>query len=222
MNIIEFQNVTVKEQGKIILKDISFAISRGEKTVLWGKSGSGKSTILRTLLGGYSISEGSIRVDGLVLDRNSVNLIRNKIAYIGQEPVLGIGTVKQAMMFPFNFKANISIKPDASKLVQILQRVGLPGSLLGVDASTVSGGEKQRIAVARALLLQKKIFCIDEATSALDSDSAQIVVSLFRDEDCSILSVSHDPRWFAIARRFLRIDNGKIVQDTTTRPEIKI
>lgn len=222
MNIIEFQNVTVREQGKIILKDISFAISRGEKAVLYGKSGSGKSTILRALLGGYSFFEGSIRVDGLVLDRNSVNLIRKKIAYIGQEPVLGLGTVKEVMMLPFNFKANTSIKPDSSKLVELLQRVGLPGSLLDADASTVSGGEKQRIAVVRALLLQKKIFCIDEATSALDSDSAQIIVSLFKDEDCSILSVSHDRRWFVIAQRFLKIDKGEIIQDTRTRSEIEI
>ena len=219
--MIEFQNVTV-EQGKTILRDLSFTIKKQEKAVLYGPSGSGKSTILRTLLGGYHPVRGRIIFDGLPVDKNSIHVIRKKIAYIGQEPVLGETTVEHALLLPFTFKANALYRPDKSALISALERVGLPSSILSSETASVSGGEKQRIAVARVLLLDKKVFCIDEITSALDSGSVDSVLSLFRDEQITILSVSHDPRWLDIANRFIKIDNGTVVDDTRERFRVKM
>lgn len=219
--MIEFQNVTVRDQGKTILKNITFTITKHEKTVLYGKSGSGKSTILYTLLGGHILLEGSIKFDGCLVNRHSINNVRSCIAFIGQEPFLGEGTIEHVLLLPFTFKVNAMHLPNRLTLSRILDQVGLPDSLLDCDAASVSGGEKQRIAVARALLLKKDVFLIDEATSALDFNSAEIIISLFRDERFTILSVSHDPRWLTIANRFIKIDNGTIVSDSRDRSVVE-
>lgn len=220
--MIEFENVTVTEQRKKILQNISFTIEKNEKAVIHGKSGSGKSTIIRTLLGGHRILEGNVRFEGCMLSRHSIREIRTRVAFIGQEPFLGQGTVEEVLLLPFTFRVNIAQRPDRPALCRVLERVGLSDSVLRCDAATVSGGEKQRIAVARALLMKKSVFCIDEATSALDSVSAETISSLFRNEDFTILSVSHDPRWLSIAGRFIQIDSGEIVADTTDRQAVKI
>ncbi len=219
--MIEFRNVAVQEQGKTILHDLTFSVSNGEKVILYGRSGSGKTTILRALLGGHHLSNGEILFKGNKLDKRSLGAIRTSIAYIGQEPVLGDGTVKDALLLPTTFKANAAQKPDYKALVSCLEQVGLSQSLLESDVSGVSGGEKQRIAVARALLLKKTVFCIDEVTSALDPASVETIISLFRAKEFTILSVSHDQRWFEIAERFIKIENGTIVQDTRDRSKME-
>ncbi len=215
--MIQFENITVKEADKTILRNITFTVTDNEKVVLYGRSGSGKTTILRTLLGGHRPVEGQIRLNGQLVDKHSIGSIRKQIAYIGQEPVLGDGTIRDVLLLPFRFKANAMHHPDNSKLSLALERVGLPASLLHTDSATVSGGEKQRVVVARALLLNKNVFCIDEATSALDIASAEIIISLFRDKQFTILSVSHDPRWLAIAEKFITIDNGIVKEISTDR-----
>jgi len=166
--------------------------------------------------------EGSITFNGYLVNRHSLDSVRSSIAFIGQEPFLGEGTVEYVLRYPFTFKVNASHRPDRSKLCRVLEQVGLSDSLLSSDATSVSGGEKQRIAVARALLLKREVFCIDEATSALDFSSAEIITSLFRNTQCTILSVSHDPRWLNIADRFINIENGAIAGDTTDRSAVII
>lgn len=215
--LIEFQNVTVKEQQNTILKNVTFSVSKGDKVVIYGKSGSGKTTILTTLLGGHKPLEGVVKYNGIIMNRESIHKIRTSIAFIGQEPVLGDGTVEDVLTFPFEFKANHPNKPDKNALIESLEKVGLSQSLFNSSVSGISGGEKQRIAIARALLLKKNVFCIDEATSALDTHSAEIIVSIFKNKEFTVLSVSHDSRWFNIASRFIKIDNGQIVDNTDDR-----
>lgn len=220
--LIEFQNVTVKEQQNTILKNVTFSVSKGDKVVIYGKSGSGKTTILTTLLGGHKPLEGVVKYNGIILNRESIHKIRTSIAFIGQEPILGEGTVENVLLFPFNFRANYPNKPDKNALIESLEKAGLSQSLLNSNVSGISGGEKQRIAIARALLLNKNVFCIDEATSALDSQSAELIVSVFQNKEFTVLSVSHDPRWFNIASRFIKIDNGQIIDDTDDRTKVKM
>jgi putative ABC transport system ATP-binding protein len=149
-------------------------------------------------------------------------MARTSIAYIGQEPFLGDGTVEDALLLPFNFKANSMHRPSRSTLIDTLELIGLPDAILSSTTDTISGGEKQRIAVARSLLLNKSVFCIDEVTSALDLDSAEKITSLFRNKPATILSVSHDSRWFNIADRYIEINNGTVNSNTTDRSKVQI
>lgn len=105
--IIQFDRVSVTLHEKTLLSDVSFDLSAGEKAVLCGRSGSGKSSVLRTLLGLLPLSQGMVYFQGKPLDSASVQAIRSRIAYIGQEPILGAESVREALLLPFQFKGSM-------------------------------------------------------------------------------------------------------------------
>ncbi len=211
MEVIRFVEVGVVCRGRRILEGVSFSVSQGEKVALQGPSGGGKSTILLTLLGAFRVCQGEVRFRGESLHPGTIRDVRQSVAYIGQEPVLGADTGEEALLLSFSFRANRAFRPDKSRLVEVLETVGLEPDILARRVATVSGGEKQRLAIARALLLQKKIFLCDEITSALDSPSREIVLQLFSAPDITVLSVSHDPQGLARCTRVLAVDRGGLV-----------
>ena len=110
--LIQFDRVGVSIYGKAILTGISFDLNAGDKAVFRGKSGAGKSTVLKTLLGLYSLERGRVYFQGKPLDKSVIAEIRHCAAYIGQEPVLGAETVRDALLLPFQFKAHRASKPS--------------------------------------------------------------------------------------------------------------
>jgi putative ABC transport system ATP-binding protein len=196
--IIRFDQVTVTALDKIILSNISFALLPGQKAALYGKSGAGKSSVLRTLMG----------LQGELLTSLSVRIIRNCTAYIGQEPVLGAESVREALLLPFQFKAHRDHRPTEAQLIAVLHRLQLPAAILNSKSSRISGGEKQRIALARGLLLDKKVYLLDEVTSALDGESKQAVFEVFSDPQLTVLSVSHDPEWMERCDIVFEVETG--------------
>lgn len=208
--LVRFDRVSVAAGERTILRELSFEIREGEKAVFRGKSGSGKSTVLKTLLGVYPVAEGDIYFAGRALDREVVGAIRACAAYIGQEPVLGADTVREALLLPFGFKAHRGEAPTAGKLAETLVRLGLAPSILEQDCSRVSGGEKQRIAVARAQLLGKRLYLLDEVTSALDPESKRAVLGFFADSTLTVLSVAHDPDWIARCDTVFELEDGRL------------
>jgi len=211
--IIQFDQVGVSVGGKAILADISFALGEGEKAVFRGKSGSGKSTVLKVLLGVCPLAGGAIHFQGKPLDKQVVGEIRRCAAYIGQEPVLGAETVRDALLLPFQFKAHRGARPSESRLVEALRGLHLPEAMLGQACVRVSGGEKQRIALARALLLGKSLYLLDEVTSALDAESKQAVFDMLADPRLTVLSVAHDPDWIGRCGRIFDLGDGRIVRE---------
>ena len=180
--------------------------------MLCGKSGSGKSSVLRTLLGLHPLTSGMVYFQEKPLTPLSVQAIRNCTAYIGQEPVLGAEKVKEALLLPFQFKTHRAYRPTEAQLIEVLQRLQLPADILRQDSSHISGGEKQRIALARGLLLGKKVYLLDEVTSALDAESKQAVFEVFSDPTLTVLSVAHDPEWLKQCDRVFELDAGRLTQ----------
>ena len=210
--IIRFDRVSVTVHEKTILSDISFSLFPGQKAVLCGKSGSGKSSVLRSLLGLHPITSGTVYFQEEALTSSSVRSIRSHTAYIGQEPMLGAENVREALLLPFQFKTHREHRPTEAQLVEVLHRLQLPSDILSQESNRISGGEKQRIALARGLLLGKKLYLLDEVTSALDAQSKQVVFDVFSDPHLTVLSVAHDPEWLERCGIVFKLEAGRLTQ----------
>lgn len=171
---IEFKNITFAYSNDVILKDISFEIKAQKKNALVGMSGSGKTTIFKLLLKQYDNYNGQILIDGHNIKDFSEKSIRNAISVVNQEP----------MLFNMSIKENLlMVKPDATeeqlqqacKLASIHEFIEtLPhkyDEILLENNNNISVGQKQRIAIARAILKDTPIILFDEVTSALDKES---------------------------------------------------
>ncbi len=212
--MIRFGKLGFNINNKDILKEISFKIDAGEKVSFTGPSGSGKSTILRTIIGAIIPSEGTYYFRNKRVNHKNISEIRQKIAYVGQEPVLSAEIVKDALLLPFTFKAHKHRIPQTKQINTLLETFYLEPSILKQRVSRISGGEKQRVALARALLMGKKIFLLDEVTSALDPESREAVSRALYKPEYTLISISHDKEWIQQSSRIITIEKGRIVGDS--------
>ena len=197
---IEIRNLSVRHDARWVLRGFGLRVAPGEKVTLTGPSGSGKSTVLKCVLGIVVPREGSIRVFGQAVDGSGVWETRRKIAYVAQEPEIGAGTARQALERPFAYKANASLRGNLHRLPALMDRLHLPRVLLDKEVSTLSGGEKQRVALISAILLERPVVLLDEASSALDKANRRAVAEFFeRSSDLTVLSVAHDTEWLGFS-----------------------
>lgn len=211
-SLIRFDQVSVTAHNKTILSGLSFALFPGEQAVFCGKSGSGKSSVLRTLLGLNTLSSGTVYFQEKPLTPISVQTIRSCAAYIGQEPMLGAESVREALLLPFQYKTHRDHLPTEAQLIEVLDRLQLPTAILSCDSTRISGGEKQRVALARGLLLGKQLYLLDEVTSALDAESKRAVFDVFSDPQLTVLSVAHDPEWLGHCGIIFELEAGRLTQ----------
>lgn len=205
--MIKFKNITLKVHRQTLLDDASLHIAKGGKVAVCGASGSGKSSLLKCAVGALPLAGGSVFIDHQELSAQTLMGIRSRIAFIGQEPILGAEKVRDALLLPFHFKAHSHSKPATEQIMPLLERLHLTPDILEKPCKRISGGEKQRIVILRALLLNKSIFLADEVTSALDPKSKSAVMAeLFRPE-ITLLSVSHDPDWIQACNRVVEIQH---------------
>lgn len=199
---VQLNKLNITFDGQPVLKDLSLSVYHGEKVTLTGPSGSGKSTVLRCILGLVMPDSGTITILGERVTRHNIWQKRRHIAYVAQEPDLGAGSVREVIETPFFFRANAGLRDNLARLPAIMERFNLPQTLLDKQIMRLSGGEKQRIALTIAILLDRPIVLLDEASSALDTKNKQAVAGYFKQADnITVLSVAHDTEWLGFATR---------------------
>lgn len=194
--LIEFCDVTIKTPQEVpIISSASFCIQSGQKVLISGPSGSGKSTLLLSILGYYRPASGAIYFKGDLLSASNISKLRNAAAYIPQIPISEAETVYDALMLPFTFKANKNNKPDRMQLSQALAQSGFSSDILERKTESLSGGEKQRIALVRTMLLNREILIVDEPAASLDKINEENVLRMLLENNKTVIAVSHNPEW---------------------------
>ena len=215
---IEFEAVDFSYQSqRQILKKLSFSIAPGEKVAIVGPSGSGKSTIGRLLFRSYDINSGAIRIDGQdVRDVQQLSL-RQAIGVVPQDTVLFNDTIWNNVAYGCTDASEEAIWQaiDMASLRTFVESIpdGV-NTIVGERGLKVSGGEKQRIAIARVLLKNPAILLFDEATSALDSESERSILKAMADISANktTLVIAHRLSTVVDANRILVVDGGEIVE----------
>jgi len=214
---ISFDSVTFAYKERKVIKDFSLDIKPGEKVALVGHSGSGKSTLVKLLYRLYDIQSGIISVDDNDISKVKAQSLRNEMSIVPQECVLFDDTIYNNIAFS-NSKATRKEVMQAMKFAQLDKIVKLfPDqyeTIVGERGIKLSGGEKQRVSIARAILANKKILVLDEATSALDSrtefDIQRDLERLMKNRTTII--IAHRLSTIMSADRIVVMDKGKIVQ----------
>ncbi|MHC1755357.1 MAG: ATP-binding cassette domain-containing protein [Methanosarcina sp.] len=193
--VIRYENAGIRFGSKKVLSNFYLCIPKGKKILMKGKSGTGKSTLLKIILGFEKLSEGSVYYRGRSLSPQVAWQVRKDIAYVSQDMDLGEGPVRDLIDEVRSYHSNRE-KVDPEKLHILMRELELEKDILEKNFENISGGEKQRIGILISLLLEREIFLLDEATSALDSGLKKKVVDHFlKHKDWTLFVVSHDREW---------------------------
>ena len=198
MNLVEINNLTKKYEKKTILRDISLTVEEGEFVCIHGKSGCGKSTLLNIIGLIEKYDSGSVKLFGNDINRTSIfarqKLIRYKIGYLFQNyALIDDNSVMNNLLIGMKYIKE-SDKIKKSKISETLKLVGLDGYEKKMIYK-LSGGEQQRVAIARVMLKPSELILADEPTGSLDPENRDIVMDLLKklnNEGKTILLVSHD------------------------------
>ena len=218
---IELKNVTFGyEPNKPILKDVSFHVEAGEVLGIVGRSGAGKSTLVNLISRLYDAGEGEVLVDGINVKRYGFKELRKNVAMVSQETYIFVGTVAENIAYA---------RPEASREEIIRAAVQASAhdfickmpqgydTILGPANRALSGGEKQRISIARAILADPKILILDEATSAVDTETELAIQKSLEqlEKGRTVLSIAHRLSTLRNATHLIVIDDGRVTESGT-------
>jgi ATP-binding cassette, subfamily B, multidrug efflux pump len=215
---ISFENISFSYLNNEIniLNDVSFKIERGEKVVIIGPVGSGKSTILGLLTGLLTPQQGIIRINGLSLDEINLTYFRDRIGYVPQEPILFSGSIKENILFGRESVSD-ELYRQVLEIVQMENEIARfenkDATRVGERGLTLSGGQKQRLAIARALIREPEILIFDDITASLDADNEE---NLWRDinrsfGDITCFIVSHRLSTLRYVNNVIFLDSGYLI-----------
>jgi ABC-type multidrug transport system fused ATPase/permease subunit len=213
---IEFHGVAFRYARQPVLADIDLVIEPRELTVVMGRSGSGKSSLLRLMVRLHDPQQGAVLIDGQDLRDVNLQSLRTQVAVVPQQPVLFSGTIRQNICLgrPDAPPEEVTAACQAAGAMELIARLddGLEARL-GRGGVRLSGGEAQRISIARALLLRPQIILMDEPTSALDATSeCAILAALERLRGvATVVIVAHRASTIRSADRVVVLDAGRVV-----------
>jgi ATP-binding cassette subfamily B protein len=224
LEALDFDDVTFTHQtaNRPALSRVSFQVARGETIAFVGPSGAGKTTLVKLLVGLYQPQQGSVHYNGIAADRIEPEKLREQIGFVTQDTQLFSGTIRENLLF---------VRPDATdaECLEVLRRAAADSllaradkgldTLIGEGGVKVSGGEKQRLSIARALLRRPRLLVFDEATSSLDSLTEEEITSTIRDvgqkADVITILIAHRLSTIMHADRIYVLECGRIVEQGT-------
>ena len=219
--VVEFKGVNFSyNPDRLILQDVSFKIPAGKKVAIVGPSGSGKSTLARLLFRFYDVTAGSISIDGQDIQTVTQESLRRAIGIVPQDTILFNDTIKYNIQYARPGASEEDII-SAAKMAHIHDFISnLPQgyeTLVGERGLKLSGGEKQRVAIARVALKNPKVLVFDEATSSLDSQSEQYILESLQEvaQDHTSLVIAHRLSTVIDADNIYVLQNGKIIESGT-------
>jgi len=218
---LRFEKVSFQHQSAAYkaLNDISFEVKNGETIAFVGPSGAGKSTLVKLLVGLYRPKEGAIYYNNINGNEFDFDELRNQIGFVTQDTQLFAGTIKENLLFvnPDATEEDLNLALKKSSATGLIQRAenGI-NTVIGEGGLKLSGGEKQRIAIARALLRKPHLLIFDEATSALDSITEEEITSTIREiseekEQITVL-IAHRLSTIMHADRIYVLERGKVIE----------
>lgn len=220
--IVRLSNADISQQdSSLILENISLTIGNGEFIYLIGKTGSGKSSLLKTLYGALPLLKGTGEVAGFDLrdlDRKNIHLLRRKLGIVFQDfNLLTDRTVEENLLFVLQATGWTDATEMDQRVQEVLQDVDLSQKLKAMPFE-LSGGEQQRIVIARALLNKPALLIADEPTGNLDPETSDDVLlllrNLARENNTAVLCATHDYRILQnFPARIIRIRNKKLIDD---------
>lgn len=214
---IEFDNVSFGYNDKLVLENLSFRLDEGKSYAFVGSSGSGKSTIAKLISGFYKLDGGCIRIGGKPLESYSNQAIIKAIAFVFQNPKLFKSTIYE----------NVALANKNASHNEVMQALHLAGcdsildkfpnrekTVIGSKGVYLSGGEKQRIAIARAILKDSKIIIMDEASAAIDPENEHELQKAFKNlmKEKTVIMIAHRLSSIKAVDEILVLDNGRIIE----------
>jgi len=227
---LSFDNVSLELGGRAVLKDVSFKIAPGEQVALVGWTGSGKSSLLNLIVRIYDASAGTIRVNGMPVTAQDLGELRRKVGYVMQDPFLFSTTVRRNMTYGMDGAAAMGEPANDDENEALAWAIDVAGlqddvgvftegleTMVGERGITVSGGQKQRLTIARALLAKPSILLLDDALSSVDARTEQRIFDALtaRGERSTVLLTTH--RFGGLDRmdRLLVLRDGMLVETGT-------
>lgn len=213
IGLVEFKNVSFKYNKVPILKNISFVASPNQVTTIVGKTGAGKTTIFNLLLKMYKVDDGKILIDKLNIYEYSKDVYNSNISVVNQK----------TFIFNMSIRANLSlIDSNKKRQIDACKRVGIHDFIMSLpdgyntvlkeDATNISGGQKQLLSLARALLTTSEIILLDEVTSSLDPGTTDHIMNLLDNlkTDHTIIVITHNKDLMKASDKLIVLKDGKI------------
>jgi len=218
---VEFRNVTFGyEPDEPILKDISFLAEAGEMIGLVGHSGAGKTTVINLICHFYKVNEGAVLIDGIDLTEVKLESLRQQIGIVSQEPFLFSGTIAENIAYSKADATSMEVVAAAKAANAHDFIVDFPegyDTLVGERGARISGGERQRIAIARAILKNPRILILDEATASVDTETEEKIQEALRRliAGRTTFAIAHRLSTLKYASRLLVLKEGRLVESGT-------
>lgn len=214
---IDFENVSFAYDDKAVIENLSFKLKEGKSYALVGSSGSGKSTVAKLISGFYNVNEGSIKIGGIPISEYSDEALIKAISFVFQD----------SKLFKKSIYENVALANKDAVKDDVMRALRLAGcdlildkfperekTIIGSKGVYLSGGEKQRIAIARAILKDSKIIIMDEASASIDPDNEFELQKAFKNlmKDKTVIMIAHRLSTIKDVDEILVMDNGKIVE----------
>jgi subfamily B ATP-binding cassette protein MsbA len=217
---IEFKNLTFGYvNDRVVLKDLSFVIEKEKMTAIVGPTGAGKTTIISLILRFYDCPPASIFINGIDIRDYTFHSLMKSVAYVSQDMLLFNDTIKVNLTYGLNRKVSQEEMANIIHKAQLFDYIAsLPDgmdTIIGDRGIVLSGGEKQRVSIARALLKGAEILVLDEATSSMDTKTEHMIQEAMEEaiKGKTVIAIAHRLSTIKNADKILVIEDGRLVEE---------